>query len=437
MSNTTIGPFTRDMCIKGCNSNPSFNTVLNCGPFTNPIMALAAGEPESARCLLNIKEAKQLCIERCSRIREVKTSGPIVPSTVPSTPLDLTIPSQQPVPEVEIVNWTNSGISETDIPKWASMGFTLPDAVEFRSNNITPEQAAGIIQDATTNGEWHAINFNGTTLHNEKMDWGYAVKWKTKRWGWHITPFHNPDHHGEVQVDSCWYNNPHAIIDDAKQYIADQIGVPIYRIAAVEFPPSGRGVGNITPVGCRWRVVWEYYEFKYLLLPSAPVTPSPQSHSVPININTHRFNPSYSISTPFNNHNDYLRYSIYCSDRCQYMKDQEFKNALWNMASNLVDFCGDGQVRLSGRWREIPGNHVPGQTSYKLFLEHASEQLMTNLTEDHYLKIFGALFKMYNGDNYKEQFKLWLRNDYGFHVKIDNLNLSLDDDVSEMLFPSL
>ena len=117
-----------------------------------------------------------------------------------------------------------------------------------------------------TNPEPRTIRFNGHTLHNNKMNWGFAVHWKTKRWGWHITPYHPgktifgwPD-----QVDSCWRDNPAAIIADARAYIAATLGVSIEQIGEnVTFPASGRGIGNITPVHCRWRVVWDEYEFGY------------------------------------------------------------------------------------------------------------------------------------------------------------------------------
>lgn len=79
------------------------------------------------------------------------------------------------------------------------------------------------------NPEARTIRFNGHTLHNQKMNWGFAVHWKTKRWGWHITPYHPgktifgwPD-----QVDSCWRDNPAAIIADARAYIASALGVSI------------------------------------------------------------------------------------------------------------------------------------------------------------------------------------------------------------------
>lgn len=117
-------------------------------------------------------------------------------------------------------------------------------------------------------GEWEpsTIRFNGHVLHNQKMNWGYAIKWKYKRWGWHITPNHpNPKSFGhETQIDSIWRKNPAAIIADARAYIALQLGVSIEQIGEhVQFPASGRGIGNIGGVGCRWRVVWDEYEFGY------------------------------------------------------------------------------------------------------------------------------------------------------------------------------
>lgn len=117
-------------------------------------------------------------------------------------------------------------------------------------------------------GEWEPrkIRFNGYVLHNAKMNWGYALKWKRKRWGWHITPNHPKGGFfgPEAQVDSKWKNNPAAIMADARAYIALQLGVSIEQIGEnVQFPASGRGIGNIGGVGCRWRVVWDEYEFGY------------------------------------------------------------------------------------------------------------------------------------------------------------------------------
>lgn len=111
--------------------------------------------------------------------------------------------------------------------------------------------------------EHRKIKFKGDALHNQKVNWGFAIKWKDKRWGWHINPYH-PKGWGEYQVDSIWKDNPAAIIGDARSYIASQLSIPIEQIGQnVIFPAAGRGIGNIREVGCRWRVVWDEYEFGY------------------------------------------------------------------------------------------------------------------------------------------------------------------------------
>ena len=47
-----------------------------------------------------------------------------------------------------------------------------------------------------------------------------------------------------MQVDSIWRNNPAAIMADAHLYIASGLGVSIEQIEHVQFPASGRGIGN-------------------------------------------------------------------------------------------------------------------------------------------------------------------------------------------------
>jgi hypothetical protein len=114
-------------------------------------------------------------------------------------------------------------------------------------------------------GDWQvkSIKFSGRTLHNDKMNWGYAVKWGYKRWGWHITPYH-PLNGGEFQRESLWRDNPSAIIADARVYIANHLKVPLEQIGEnITFPSSGRGIGEIRAVSYRWRVVWDQYEFGY------------------------------------------------------------------------------------------------------------------------------------------------------------------------------
>ena len=117
-----------------------------------------------------------------------------------------------------------------------------------------------------TDWEARTIRFNGHVLHNEKENWGWAIKWKDKRWGWHIHS-HHPQGGGWFgsPSESPWQNNPAAIIADARGYIAEQLGVSIDQIGEdITFPPSGRGEGSSNSVGHRWRVVWDEYEFGYM-----------------------------------------------------------------------------------------------------------------------------------------------------------------------------
>jgi len=140
------------------------------------------------------------------------------------------------------------------------------------SYNCTDSVALTCKRKGKGYGDWEdrVIRFNGHAIYAEKMNWGYAIKWKDSRWGWHISPYHPqrgifgwPD-----QVDSSWRDNPAAIIADARSYIAAKLQVSVEQIGEnVIFPSDngGRGVegGNITATGQRHRVVWDEYEFKY------------------------------------------------------------------------------------------------------------------------------------------------------------------------------
>ena len=111
------------------------------------------------------------------------------------------------------------------------------------------------------NPEARKIKLDGHLLHHNKNHWGYARKWEKKRWGWYIHPHHSTHVFGLVIPLP---DNSAAIIADARAYIANHLGVPIEQIGEhVEFPPGGTGIGNIYPVGCRWRVAWDFYEFGY------------------------------------------------------------------------------------------------------------------------------------------------------------------------------
>lgn len=111
------------------------------------------------------------------------------------------------------------------------------------------------------NPEARKIKLDGHQLHHNKNHWGYAWKWERKRWGWYIHPHHFESFFGlEIPLP----DNSAAIIADARAHIANHLGVSIEQIGEhVEFPAYGRGIGNINPVGCRWRVAWDWYEFGY------------------------------------------------------------------------------------------------------------------------------------------------------------------------------
>lgn len=120
-------------------------------------------------------------------------------------------------------------------------------------------------------GEWQykTIRFGGAELHNTKGNWGFAVKWRWKEWGWYITPYHpekfGPFGYGEKQVDSPWRENPAAIIADARIFIAGKVGAGLEQIREdINFPTNGEGIGATWNVGSgRWRHVWDEYEFGY------------------------------------------------------------------------------------------------------------------------------------------------------------------------------
>lgn len=122
-------------------------------------------------------------------------------------------------------------------------------------------------------GEWQfkTIRFGGWELHNNKMNWGFAQKTSWKNWDWLISPNHPQPFRffgsllfgDDKQVDSPWYNNPAAIIGDARVFIAGKVGASLEQIREdVVFPPAGRGIGA-QGNGPRWRKIWDEYEFGY------------------------------------------------------------------------------------------------------------------------------------------------------------------------------
>ena len=121
-------------------------------------------------------------------------------------------------------------------------------------------------------GEWQyrVIKLNGGLLKRNKEDWGYAKKRYRKYWDWFITPYHPKSFGGgifsdpDLTVDSPWCNNPQAIINDARLYLADLLNIALEQIREdIVFPPSGVGIGPQYNGYGRWVQVWNEYEFGY------------------------------------------------------------------------------------------------------------------------------------------------------------------------------
>ena len=105
-------------------------------------------------------------------------------------------------------------------------------------------------------GEWQdrEIALDGKMLYVNFIDWGWSVKWKRKRHGWHISGSQGSESSLSAQ----------GINDSARLFISNNLGVLLEQIhPVIGFPPGGRGIGNITPLYSRWRVAWDQYVFKY------------------------------------------------------------------------------------------------------------------------------------------------------------------------------
>lgn len=107
------------------------------------------------------------------------------------------------------------------------------------------------------------IALDGHMLYWNYMDWGWSIKWKRKRHGWHIHKYHPIGIFGGGS-ESALRDNPQAINDQARSLIARQLGVGIDQIYEdITFPEAGRGIGEIRPLNSRWRVAWDQYLFRY------------------------------------------------------------------------------------------------------------------------------------------------------------------------------
>jgi hypothetical protein len=280
--NLYFEPYTKDGCISNCNTNPKFNQIISCGSILHPIDALIVGEPEKAKCVLNILKDKKDCLSSCDIIKNhfppasqeqinklkdqyTQKLGSVIlqPKDQLIQKIDLSVIPQP----TNILEWKQNNFNDNEIKKWNFMDIPLDRAITCKKYDISPEQVLNLVlnneirhQDVYLTGAW---------LHSNRPNWGYAVKWKVKRWGWHV---HDTKLHEYSQGFQCDKNNgiqseehdmtcPEDIQQNAKKYFADHLKIPIENIVNIKFPESGRGEGNISPIGHRWRFVWEKYKF--------------------------------------------------------------------------------------------------------------------------------------------------------------------------------
>lgn len=275
-------PYTKNTCISNCNTNPKFNQLLSCG-LNRPIDALMVGEPGKAKCILDILKDKKDCLIGCDiiknnfppasqdQINKLKSqytqktgfTFKLKPKDELTQQIDLSVIPQP----TNILEWKQNNFNDNEIRKWNFLEIPLNRAITFKTNNISPEQALNLVLNHEI--KYHDVYLTGEWLHNNRPNWGYAVKWKVKRWGWHV---HDTRLHGYSPGFQCDKNNgiqseehdmtcPEDIQQNAKEYFADDLKIPIENIVNIKFPGSGRGEGNINPVGHRWRFVWEKYKF--------------------------------------------------------------------------------------------------------------------------------------------------------------------------------
>lgn len=323
--------FTKDMCKQGCNTNPKFNPTLSAGEeghigLRNPIMAIGVESPEMAQKIIKIQKEKELCLSRCDLIKDSRPkASPELMNKLKKQyqsknpfkidyslkkekndkKIDLTV---KPLSSNRFVHWTpmnsfhtHSRFSDAKIQLLDNIGGTLEPLLgttitskitSLLSNKITPEEliklvpkiasyfqssknikrvdtitAEELLRDISQKKQ-KDIYVNGAWLHNNKIFWGYAIKWKRKRWGWHVClsemlPGYG-GHANETQLQE-FNKDPSFIHQDAIKYFAGVCAIPESHIYQIIFPPSGRGEGNINEIGYRWRVVWEKYKFTVVL----------------------------------------------------------------------------------------------------------------------------------------------------------------------------
>jgi len=90
--------------------------------------------------------------------------------------------------------------------------------------------------------QYKEVQIPGDTVYHGAKHLGYAIFWKKKRWGWHLS------------FDSSGW----------RVFLANHLGIPLEQIGEqIHFPGGARGIGGTHPVYERWRIVFNYYVFGY------------------------------------------------------------------------------------------------------------------------------------------------------------------------------
>lgn len=90
--------------------------------------------------------------------------------------------------------------------------------------------------------QYREVQIAGDTVYHGAKHLGYAIFWKKKRWGWHLT------------LNSAGW----------RVFLSNHFGIPLEQIhEQIHFPGGTRGIGGTHPVYEQWRIVFDAYLFGY------------------------------------------------------------------------------------------------------------------------------------------------------------------------------
>lgn len=264
-------------CQSNCLTNPKYNATINeKGANIGFLNAIISGEPELAKSISEINKNKSNCMEKCKTIPNVyptatqedinkikKTNRPftIVKSNKDNkdnqnSNVDTTINSNNKL-NLELTQHNYSKNKSESVKIFNDSNneiiLSLNDDI---TNKVLKTNESDEIQ-------LHEVYLDGVMLYNNMNHWGYAMKWKTKRWGWHIGPnvpeynpgFQNMSNNG-FQIET---HQPETILNDAKTFFSENLSIPFDNIIDITFPY--RGEGELYSVNHRWRYIWQKYKF--------------------------------------------------------------------------------------------------------------------------------------------------------------------------------